>query len=582
MLKIKIRDNNFSLNHCLYPNHKNMNTNKIKISIYILLVILYSFPLLAQVVFVPVNDNIYDYLDRLNIKGVIQLDSEVKPFSRVYIAKKLMEVGDTQSQDLTNVDLDLLDFYKAEYGCEIERQLSIHHSSFTIHNSTFLEKDSYGRIRLFSYDDSLFSFKLSPIAAYSISKNDGKSGHQRTGGVRLSITASDWFGGSLDMRDNGEFGDNIDRSKYLTPQRGADFVNAPDGIEFSDVRAQINFNWNWGTVSLIKDYSEWGNGYFGNVILSDKAPSYPHIYMGIKPVDWFRFYYQFGWLHSGIVDSARSVTIHNSDDFNVIHERFVKKYLTINMVTVTPWDIFDFSIGNAAIYAGDIRPEMFIPFNFYKYMDRDTGKKSVEDSNGMFFLDMVLRFPETFKLYTSLFVDVTSIRALLNNSSHETWVGYTIGGKKVDLFLDNLDLTIEYSKVTPWVYEHKYEGLTNYKHIDYSLGHWIGQNADQFRVQFNYQPIRGLRTQLYTELLRKGGLDHIKYAYDSLVEPFLYAPVRNDFYLGLDASYEIIHELFLEGSYRYSDITDEDVNRTENFMLGSKSYFSIGFRYGTP
>ena len=67
---------------------------------------------------------------------------------------------------------------------------------------------------------------------------------------------------------------------------GADFVNAPDGIEFSDVRAQINFNWSWGAVSLKKDYSEWGNGYFGNVILSDKAPSYPHLYMELKPVDF--------------------------------------------------------------------------------------------------------------------------------------------------------------------------------------------------------------------------------------------------------------------------------------------------------
>ncbi len=544
----------------------------------------------------------------MNIKGVIQLDSEVKPFSRVYIANKLLEIKSKPSKGLTKVDLELLSFYSAEYGMEIKKlqdykitnysstQLYNHayiqsdslvaepgrstHVSRLTSYSSFVSKDSYGRIRLFSYDDSLFSFKLSPIAAYRISNTGGKSGHQRTGGLRLFITASDWFGGSLDMKDNGEFGENIDRTKYLTPQRGADFIGAPDGIEFSDVRAQINFNWSWGIISLKKDYSEWGNSYFGNVILSDKAPSYPHIYLELKPAPWFRYYYQFGWLHSGIIDSARSITIHGSDDFNVVHEKFVKKYITINMMTVTPWDIFDFSIGNAAIYAGDVRPEMFIPFNFYKYMDRDTGKKSVEDSNGMFFFDMVLRYPKTFKFYTSMFVDVTSIRALLNSKSHETWVGYTIGGKKVDL-IDNLDLTVEYTKVTPWVYEHKYEGLTNYKHLDYSLGHWVGQNADQFKIQFNYQPIRGLRTQLYSEWIRKGGKEHIKYAYDSKVEPFLFSPVRTDFYLGLDVSYEIFHELFVEGSYRYSEISDEDENRTENFMLGSKNYFSIGFRYGT-
>jgi hypothetical protein len=63
---------------------------------------------------------------------------------------------------------------------------------------------------------------------------------------------------------------------------------------------------------------------------------------------------------------------------------------------------------------------------------------------------------------------------------------------------------------------------------------------------------------------------------------FLYSPVRKDFYFGFDASYEIIHELFVEGSYRYSNITDEDETRTESFMLGSNNYFSVGFRYGTP
>ena len=585
----------------------NKNINKV----FLLYVLLFTFNfslLSAQVVFEPINNNIYNYLDRMNIKGVIQLDSEVKPFSRMYIAEKLLEIDSkANSKQLTNVDMDLLVFYYAEYGSEIRRlpqrhkdakELSIvksfnhkesisnipfFQSSKIPQPFTFASKDPFGRYRLIGYDDSLFSFKLSPIMAYSVSSTGGKSGHQRTGGVRTEIMASNWFGGSLNMSDNGEFGDNIDRTRYLTPKRGADFIGAPNGIEFSDVRTQINFNWGWGTVSLKKDYSEWGNSYFGNVILSDKAPSYPHFYMELKPVDWFRFYYQFGWLHSGVIDSSRTIVVNSSEDFYIAHERFVKKYFTINMMTVTPWEIFDISIGNAAIYVGDIRPEMFIPFNFYKYMDRDTGKKSVEDSNGMFFFDMALRYPETFKFYASLYIDVTSIREIFNNEFYSTWTGATIGGKKTDLFIDNLDLTIEYTKITPWVYEHKYGDLTNYKHLGYSLGHWIGQNADQFKIQFNYQPIRGLRTQVYTEFVRKGGLNEIDDVYNEREDlPFLYFPVRKDFYLGIDVSYELIHDLYFEGSYRYSNISDEDEIRTEDFMLGSQNYFSLGFRYGTP
>jgi hypothetical protein len=571
--------------------------NSLKILLYTLLITFYSLPLFAQVVFVPVENNVYSFLDRMNIKGVIQLDSEVKPYSRKYIAEKLIKIDNqvfTLKKILTKIDRELLEFYIAEYGSEVSRILrnyplslktksstdfAVLKNNFSTH--TLLSKDYWGRIRLLSYDDSLFSFKFAPIAAYSFSNTGGKSGHKQTGGLRVDITASDWFGGSLEIRDNGEFGENVDTTKYLTPTRGADFVHAPNGIEHSDIRAQINFNWNWGTISLKKDYGKWGNGSFGNVILSDKSPSYPHVYLELKPVKWFRFYYQFGWLHSGVIDSAKTIVVNDNDEFYLAHERFVKKYLTINMMTVAPWDIFDFSLGNAAVYAGDIRPEMFIPFNFYKYMDRDTGKKSKEDSNGMFFFDLVLRYPQTFKFYASLFVDVTSIRDLLNNKTYSTWVGTTVGGRKIDFIVDNLDLTIEYTRTTPWVYEHKYGSLTDYKHLGYSLGHWIGQNADQLKIQFDYQPVRGLKTQIYTEMVRKGGLKDISEVYDKKSElPFLYPPIRKDYYFGINAEYEVFHDLFIESKYRYSNISDEDQNRTEQFMLGEKNFFSIGFKYG--
>jgi hypothetical protein len=94
----------------------NKNINILFLLFFLLLTSHFSL-LNAQAVFVPINDNIYSYLDRMNIKGVIKLDSEVKPFSKIYIAKKLVEIDSKKTDNigLTNVDLDLLDFYKAEY-----------------------------------------------------------------------------------------------------------------------------------------------------------------------------------------------------------------------------------------------------------------------------------------------------------------------------------------------------------------------------------------------------------------------------------------------------------------------------------
>ena len=432
------------------------------------------------------------------------------------------------------------------------------------------------------YGNSTFSFRLSPIVGIEITNN--RSGFNYSGwiGARTWITGSDWFGGVLDLRNIGEFGDFVDENKFMTPKRGFDIGSLhSNGIEYSDVKAQINLNWEWGVISLKKDYIEWGNSYFGNLILSDKAPSYPHLSFEFKPTKWFRFYYLFGWLHSGVIDSSRTIIVRPGDISELFHERFVKKYVAANMLTISPASWIDISFGNSFIYAGDFRPEILIPFNFYKFMDRNTGKKSIEDGNGAFYLDIAVRYPRTFKFYTTLYLDVDSRSGNIGNFFNGAIYGFTFGGRKVDLFYNNLDMTFEYTRINPMVYEHKYESLTDYKHLEYSLGHWVGQNGDQLKLQIYYQLSRELHFNLWGEFIRKGRMQEIQSLYlDGEYEQFLSSPLRKDFYLGFDISYEIIHTLFIKGKYIYSNIRAEDKNRTDKFLLGVNNLFSLSLSYG--
>ena len=546
--------------------------------------ILTNLNVYSQVIYVPINDNIYEFLDRMNIRNIINLDTEKKPFSRIYISEKLIDIRENPNK-LNKVDSDLLEWYEAEYSFELNLLFDKKSNNPT---SYLNQKNEYSSIkkrwRLVDYGDSTFSFGLSPIVGTRITSRGKEFNYSGWIGARTWMTGSNWFGGMLDMRNVGEFGDFVDEEKILTPKRGHDIgTYHSNGIEYSDFRAQINFNWDWGVVSLKKDYVEWGNSYFGNLILSDKAPSYPHISLELKPAKWFRFYYLFGWLHSGVIDSSRTIIVNPGDDHEVPFERFVKKYVAANMLTVMPANWIDISFGNSFIYAGDFRPEMLIPFNFYKYMDRNTGKKKNEDGNGTFYLDVAIRFPSTYKFYSTIFFDVDSKQGSIGTFLDGAWYGFTLGGRKVDIFLNNLDLTIEYTKINPWVYEHKYRNLTDYKHLDYSLGHWIGQNSEQLKMQINYQPIRGLRVQFWGEYIRKGGQKDIKYAYlGEELEPFLYPPLRKDKYIGLNLTYEIIHEFFVEGSFTYSSISDENADRTPEFLLGINKNLSIAIYYGVP
>lgn len=546
----------------------------------------HSFNLNAQVVYLQTENGVYEFLERMSLKNIIKLDDEVKPFSRIYIAEKLLQVKNKiqiNNKDFSEVEFYELRFWASEFYSEINQIVTSNDFADVFNDqSDPLFNQIKERWFLYSYSDSLFNLKLSPIAGYGLSSSGDKSGHIRWVGVSTFGTYADWFGFSFDIRDKGEFGSNVDRNKYFSPLRGAWYKSAPSGIEYSDAKGSLNINWDWGHVSLIKDYLQWGHGKFGQLILSDKAPSYPQIRLQIKPVEWLRFSYMHGWLSSLVYDSAYFYNSYPGSLSETLVKSYIPKYIAANMLTVTPLDWLDVSIGNAVVYSGELRPEFFIPFMFYKFLDHNSGRGDVNDANGMMYFDISARYPKNFQFYGTMFIDVTEIRNILDNEFENTWIGFTLGGKSVDVLFDNLDVTIEYTRLNPWVYEHKNE-VTNFKHLKYSLGNWLGQNADQFRVQFNYQLLRGLKFKLFAESVRKGGLDEIYYAYSGIGEkdfPFLYSPLRKEQRIGFDISYQYIHDLMIKGSYSYSNITDEDSMREPVFLIGSKNSFSITLFYG--
>ena len=516
----------------------------------------------AQVVYTPLYSNVYEFLERMSIKQIIKLDDEVKPYSRTYITSLLKEI-DTKQQQLNSTERDVLDFYKREYAYELDIQ-------------------NEERWYLYSYNDSLFSLKFSPIAGYGISGIGKAKGHTRWIGFSTFSTYKNWFGASFDIRDKGEYGDNVDKNKTFSPETGAFYKSAPDGIEANDVKGSLNLSWNWGNISIIKDYFTWGHGNFGQLILSAKAPDYPRIELHLKPTNWLRFSYIHGWLNSLVIDSS-SIHYENVNSLDPrIKEAYINKFIVANMLTISPLTGLDISLGNSFVYSGELRPEMFIPFLFFKWLDHNTGRGDVGDGNGTIYLDISAKYPKDFQFYFTTFVDVTEVRNVLENNFSNTWVGVTLGGEKTDLFFDNLDLLVEYTRINPWVYEHKYESTT-YKHLDYSLGHWLGQNADMIRIQLNYQPIRALKFKVFYERIRKGGLDDIFYAYGGMNEfnkAFLYGPLRIDRNWGMMVRFEYIHDLILEANIKNSDVSDEDILRTPEFLLGKNFYYSISCYFG--
>ena len=83
----------------------------------------------AQTVFEPINSGVYEFLDLMAQKGIIQFHDNIKPVSREYIAEKLEQIKEqavdssqrsaASKNKLTEVENEELKFYLKDFGMEL-------------------------------------------------------------------------------------------------------------------------------------------------------------------------------------------------------------------------------------------------------------------------------------------------------------------------------------------------------------------------------------------------------------------------------------------------------------------------------
>ncbi|MBV6510881.1 MAG: hypothetical protein FMNOHCHN_00359 [Ignavibacteriaceae bacterium] len=534
----------------------------------------------AQTIFLTHNHPVQEFLLRMDAANVLQINSEITPLSRKKVAEYLLEI-EGKRERLSILEKQELDFYWKEFAAELgtsPKGFLIEYNPFK--RASVFQEDRFWFIR---YTDSVFTFRVKPVVGYGAASVSGQMTYVRWPGVQVWGYGSDWFGASFEYVDFGEIGENTDKKKYFTPKTGA-FVNNQTGsvFEYSDVKGSVTATWDWGYVALIKDYQRWGSGQFGNIILSDKAPSFTQFRLHVNPVSWFRYDYFQGWLNSLVYDSSSAFYSHPESVEPQVIMPYKDKYVVGNMATFSLGESVDYSVGNAFVYGPNFRMETLLPFMYYKVMDHNTGRILADDGNGMLFADLKWKVIPDLKLYGSLFIDVINFRDLLNGEFDTQWLGFTVGSRKYNLFHDYLDLSVEYTRLNPWLYENRNE-LASYKHLGYQLGHWIGQNADQLRIQLDYMPIRGLRTKAFAEFVRKGEEEDIIKAYKlNKYEPvpFLSGRMRKDTRLGFHAEYEPMHDLKFKTWIEYTDISDEVPGRTPSWQLGQNISFGLLWSYG--
>ncbi|BDQ03213.1 hypothetical protein [Ignavibacterium sp.] len=392
----------------------------------------------SQVVYEPLGSDVYSFLSRLSQKGIIELDDQIRPLSRKYIAEKLSLLKQDTNK-LTSLEVDELNFYLTDFGRELDL---LSNTKVDKEKISSISKDSYGRYRLFSYRDNLFSFNLSPIIGAEIGSRDNERLIHIWNGISFYGYLSDNIGFNFRFIDNTEKGNTIDKWRTFTPETGFHVRNdqtifgfPPDKIEYSEVNTNIGVDWLWGKFSAGKDFMEWGYGESGLLVLSQKAPSFPFIRLDVNPVDWFSFNYFHGFLSSDVVDS-NATYFHQTNGERIV---FREKYIASHTLSIKPTNGLTLSLGESIVYSDKFEFSYLFPLIFFRVNDHHLSRQINEaGSNSQFFFSVSSRnHLKNTHLYGSLFIDELTITNIFDKEKQRNQFGFSFGTSVTDLPFDN-------------------------------------------------------------------------------------------------------------------------------------------------
>jgi len=539
------------------------------------LLLLTLFSSMGQVVYQHVSNNgIYGLLDELANARIILVNSAIKPYSRMYIAEKLIEAIEKKDQ-LNKRQIDEIEFYLMDYQIELEESLVYNekYDLFKSNPSLFTSINPLG----VHFKDNLFTASARPIWGINYFFNENGNLYHRWGGVEVNSSVGKNWGFYASLRDNSESG-RLGETQYLTQRFGSPYKEDTTGGDYSEMRAGITYSWKWGSIGLVKDHFVWGNNYNGSNILSGRTPSFASIKLHLNPVEWFEFNYIHGWLVSEVVDSTRTYTYKGGN-----REIFHEKYIAANMFTIKPWKNLNISFGNSIVYSDlGVHPAYLIPFAFYKSIDHTLNSTANNTGqNAQMFFDVSSRQIKNLHLYASAYFDEISISNMWDKEQSSNWFSIKSGIRLSNLIVNNLLLTAEYTRTNPITYKH-FNSTTTFESNSYNMGHYLRDNAQDIYFCVGYKPIRGLDISIAYNIAQVGqDYERRSNSADEVRGlPFIEELVWENETVSAKARYEFINNGYLHLEFMTANIRGNVNKYTPEFFHGETNTISLGFNVG--
>jgi len=523
----------------------------------------FTLQAITQNVWENTNTEVHPFLYRMAQKGFIEYEDLIKPINRINVLNAL-NILKLKDSTLSIVEKKELNFYLQEFTRPLIEQISL------------FKKDQNKRWRAGAIVSNDFEFYIDPLLGINTFSGTNKNIQQLSNGFELWGYAgkNKNLGYQVYYRDYTETGtvNNNFREESATPGNILVGTKSENKINYTDIRANFNYSFKKGNISLGKDNLIWGYGENSNIVLSNKAPSYPYIRLDYKPLNWLSFNYSHAWLNSNITDSSLSYLTNSGridNDFRLV---FVQKYLATHSIEVQAMKGLNIAIGETIVYSDKMDPGFLIPINLFKFYDNNRGNYLIEaGSNGQYFLSLSSRNQvKNTHLYSTLFIDEIRVSSMFNKTESRNQLGYNVGGSITDIFIPYLSLGAEYTRVNPFVYFNLIPAQT-YSSYKYSLGDWMGNNFDRATIFAKYTPIAKLKFVARYQKIRKGGTGTIYEQYAVQPQPvflFDYIKTRSDLFF--QTRYEYINNIYLTSSLTLmkTKLANGNIVKDNTYQLG--------------
>ncbi len=506
-----------------------------------------------------------DYFEKLSVKHKINYDKFFTPISETDKEKLLNQLL-TKKDKLSKFERELLDY--------LIKSSNFNQSESQTHLKIFSIKDK--SVNLFDYHDDKFNLKANPSFELSYEDIFDRKILTRAWGFYVTGKHENGISFHITFKDHilnkPEITNQID---FLNKQGRVVTVSKTDRSEFSDTRGSLLYQNDWLLLGALKENINFGYGENSQLILSNRAPSFPSFLLRLNLTEWLTVYSLHGWLLSGIADSTKS---YDTEVYKRIVEH--EKYFALHSFQIKPFKSLTLNFGETIIYSdrGPYLGYMF-PFLFYRSIDHLFGYGS-EDSgnNGSFFFDASLSLLNKLKIYSSIFIDELSITNLLKGNKERNQLAYQFGLKTFDILSERLFTTFEYTRILPWVYSNWIPAQT-YTNQKFPLGHYIFQNSDQIFLKLRYYFAPDLSLSLFADYTRNGGFSNVKDQYLSPGEAFLYGDVRKIFHAGTRIEFEYFYRTKLSVEYHFYNVTDSHQSRTPDWQKNKNHYIMLGLGF---